>query len=210
MLCIYWSKEKRRDEILLNPHHCGVMTLEQTEGDEEESGEWLLEKVMVVGDGNTNWFCPFHGVGYVPIDEDGNWFGWWRTNGLLWNMCAEGDVPADFGVINTELPGERLAGRVAAKLCGIIPCMWGIPPPPAIMLTPLPLMRSPMASWLAFWARLHLARLFWNQTCERRKRERIGKLALLSWKRIKLRVFSNLITDHIILNWKNRCWKYMQ
>ena len=30
------------------------MTLEQTEGDEEESGEWLFEKVMVVGDGNTN------------------------------------------------------------------------------------------------------------------------------------------------------------
>ena len=70
-------------------------------------------------------------------------------------------MPADFGVMSTELLGERLVGMVA-KLWDIIPCIGDSPlPPPGIDIpSPRPFISSPIASWLAFCARLHLARRF--------------------------------------------------
>ena len=91
-------------------------------------------------------------------------------------MWCEGGVPADLGVIRTELLGDRFAGA-ETKFGGIILCMEGraaAPGWPCIaILTALPFISSPMASWLAFCARLHFALLFWNQTCgERERREK--------------------------------------
>lgn len=44
-------------------HHCGVIAVivvvEQI-GEEEERAGWL-EKLMAVGLGKMNWFCPLHG-----------------------------------------------------------------------------------------------------------------------------------------------------
>ena len=152
------------ESVVLQFYHCGVIAVVEQTGEVAERGEWF-EKDMAEGLGNTNWFCAFHGDDvYGAIVVEGWLLGWCRTKGFEWNMWVPGGVPADFGVISTELPGDRFVG-IAAKLCCIIPCMCGRPAPADIaILTPLPFISSPNASWLAFWARLHFARLFWNQT----------------------------------------------
>lgn len=93
--------------------------------------------------------------------------GWWSTNPCLPNICGwEGGVPADFGVIRTELFGDMLGAKLEALMVGIgiyalcgagMPC-WGTPGWNGIMV--FPLISSCIASWLAFCVLLHFALLF--------------------------------------------------
>jgi hypothetical protein len=93
-------------------------------------------KVTVpVGLGNTNWLCVFQGADcawpYIPgnaVDVAPWLLGWWRTNpvgGCLAMSAVPGGVMADFGVMRTELVGERLPGGAGAKAgAADIGCMW--------------------------------------------------------------------------------------
>ena len=86
------------------------------------------EKFMAAGFGNTNWLCVVQGAEctwpYGPMDV-GVWVwvavGWCRTNPCLPMICCgwEGGVPADLGVIRTELVGEMLGAKLEALMVGM-------------------------------------------------------------------------------------------